>query len=114
MIQFEFAGDVASYNGFQVLLDADQNPKTGMSIEGIGADFLLENDTLNVYSGSGSDWAWTPVETELTYSNENRIAKWTLPRAALGDFANIDIVFQLVDTNWDTVFATSKQSYTLK
>ena len=36
--------------------DADQNLETGMSIEGIGADFLLENDMLNEYTGSGSDW----------------------------------------------------------
>lgn len=114
MVRFEFSGDVTAYNGFQVLLDVDQNPKTGMSIEGIGADFLLENDALNAYTGSGSDWTWTPVETELTFSNENQIAKWTLPHATFGDSESFDIVFQLVDTNWDAVFVTNKLTYTLK
>ena len=114
MVQFEFSGDVTAYNGFQILLDVDQDPKTGMSIAGIGADFLLENDTLNTYAGSGSDWKWAPVEAELSFSNEDQIAKWTLSRVALGDSANFDIVFQLVDTNWDTVFATNKLTHILK
>jgi hypothetical protein len=114
VIQFEFAGDTASYNGFQVFLDTDQNPKTGMSIEGIGADFLLENDTLNAYAGSGSDWTWTPVEIELMFSNDNQAAKWTLPAAAFGDSPNVDVIFQLVDTNWVTAFVTNKLTFTLK
>jgi hypothetical protein len=113
-IRFEFVGDVSSYNGFQVFLDTDQNIQTGMSIEGIGADFLLENDTFNSYTGSGTDWAWSPVEGEWIFTNDNQIAKWTLSRTVFGDFANIDFVFQLVNTNWDVVFTTSKQTYTFK
>ena len=114
VIRFEFIGDAASYNGFQVFFDTDQNPKTGMSIEGIGADFLLENDTLSAYAGSGSDWTWTPVEIELMFSNDNQAAKWTLPAATFGDSPNVDVVFQLVDTNWDTAFVTNKLIFTLK
>jgi hypothetical protein len=114
VIQFEFAGDTASYNGFQVFLDTDQNPKTGMSIEGIGADFLLENDTLNAYAGSGSDWTWTPVEIELMFSNDNQAARWTLPAAKFRGSPNVDVIFQLVDTNWDTAFVTDKITFTLK
>lgn len=113
-IQFEFLGDISSYNGFQVLLDTDQNIQTGMSIAGIGADFLLENDTFNSYTGSGSDWTWTPVETELIFTKDDQIAKWTLSRNVLRDSANIDFVFQLVNTSWDTVFNTIKQTYTFK
>jgi uncharacterized protein DUF4832/uncharacterized protein DUF4874 len=114
VIRFEFIGDAASYNGFQVFFDTDQNPKTGMSIEGIGADFLLENDTLSAYAGSGSDWNWTPVEIELMFSSDNQAAKWTLPAAAFGDSPNVDAIFQLVDTNWDTAFVTDKMTFTLK
>ena len=114
VVQFEFVGDPASYNGFQVLVDADQSIQTGLSIEGIGADFLLENDSIHSYSGSGSDWKWDAVDVELAFSNEDQIAKWTLPPGALGDTTNLVVVFQLVDTNWDTVFVTSKQTFTLK
>lgn len=114
VIKFEFVGDVASYNGFQVFLDVDQNSKTGMSVEGIGADSLLENDAFYSYTGSGSDWTWTQVDTQLTFSNDNQAAQWSLPRAALGDSANVDVVFQLVDTNWDTAFVTRKLTFTHK
>jgi len=114
VIQFEFVGDVVSYNGFQVLLDTDQNIGTGLSIEGIGADFLLENDLIHSYTGSGRDWTWDPVDVELIFSNEDQIAKWTLPLAALGDSTDIDVVFQLVDTNWDAAFVMDKQTFTLK
>ena len=114
VIHFEFIGDAASYNGFQVFFDIDQNPKKGMSIEGIGADFLLENDTLSAYAGSGSDWTWTPFEIELMFSNDNQAAKWTLAAAAFGDSPNVDVIFQLVDTSWDTAFVTNKITFTLK
>jgi Domain of unknown function (DUF4832)/Domain of unknown function (DUF4874) len=114
VVQFGFAGDPASYNGFQVLVDADQSIQTGLSIEGIGADFLLENDSIHSYTGSGSDWKWDPVDVELAFSNEDQIAKWTLPPGAFGDSTNIVVVFQLVDANWDTAFVTSKQPFTLK
>ncbi len=113
-IRFEFLEDVSSYNGFQVLLDTDQNIQTGMSIEGIGADFLLENETLNAYAGSGSEWTWTPIEAELMFTSDYQVAKWTLSRSVLSNSANIDFVFQLVNTSWDAVFNTSKQTYTLK
>jgi len=114
VIKFKFMGEATAYNGFQVLIDADQNPKTGLSIAGIGADFLLENDTLNAYTGSGSDWMWTPVDVELKFANANQIAQWTLPRAALGNSENVEAVFQLVDTNWNAVSTTRRLTYPMK
>jgi len=113
-IRFEFTGEAAAYNGFQVLLDTDQDPKTGMSIEGIGADLLLENDTLNTYAGSGSDWKWDPVDVNLTFSSDNQTAQWTLSYTALGEPALVEAVFQLVDSNWNTAFVTRKSPYPLK
>ena len=113
-ISFKFVGDPASYNGFQVLLDTDQDTTTGMPIENMGADFLLENDTLNAYSGSGSDWTWAPVEGELTFTNDKQTAQWTLPRSTLGNSSKMDVVFQLVDSNWNTAFVTPKITYILK
>ena len=113
-VLFKFFGDVVSYNSFQVFLDTDQNPFTGYSIQGIGADFLLENDTLNAYAGGGRDWVWKSVQVEMFFSNYGQVAKWILPRSALGNSKIIDAVFQLSDVNWRSAFVTSKQTYLLK
>jgi hypothetical protein len=113
-LQFTFSGALENYNALQAFLDVDQNPATGFALNGLGADFLLENGTLNAYTGSGSDWAWNPLDAQVTFSSENQTAIWNLPHAALGDAAAMDIIFQLVDTNWDTAFVTGKQTYPLK
>lgn len=113
-IKFDFAGKVEDYNGFQVFLDIDQDPATGFSSNGIGADYLLENDTLNVYAGEGSDWNWSPTSDEILFDNSNNATQWIFDSAGFGKLAAIDFVCQLADTNWDTVFVSEKQSYTLK
>ena len=113
-IQFAFTGAVENYNGFQVFLDTDQNPATGLAISGLGADFLLENGTLNAYAGKGEDWNWKPLETKITYLNADQIAQWSVLLDDLGSPAALDFAAQLVDTGWNTVFITKKASYTLR
>lgn len=113
-IKFDFAGKVEGYNGFQVFLDIDQDPATGFSSNGIGADYLLENGILNVYAGQGGDWNWSPTSDEILFDNSNNAAQWIFDGAEFGKLVAIDFVCQLADTNWDTVFVSEKQSYTLK
>lgn len=113
-VNFEFVGDIASYNGFQVFLDIDQDPGTGLSIEGIGADFLIENGTLNKYAGSDMDWMWRPFEEEIQFSAEGQAARWVLPISTLGNLSKVDAVFQLVDKTWDTSYVTDKATFDLK
>jgi hypothetical protein len=115
-VQFTFLGDQASYNGYQVFFDTDQNPETGytFSVGGLGADFLFENGAFSSYAGTGADWTWTPVETELTFSTDNQTAKWILPRAALGKVSSFDVVFRLMDINWNIAFLTPKATYIIK
>lgn len=71
----------------QVYLDTDNNPATGYYHDGIGADFLIENDYLWQYSpppGSPqSTWAWT----SLVSANKNNVApniSWSFARNAIG------------------------------
>ncbi len=113
-IKFSFEGKVEDYNGFQVFMDTDQNPSTGYLVNGIGADYLLENDTLNQYLGNGSDWNWSPTSDEILFDNSNNAAQWIFDSARLGKLAAIDSACQLADTNWDTVFISDKQSYTFE
>ncbi len=88
-----------SYEGqptfLQIYLDTDNNPATGYSYNGIGADFLIENDYVWKYSapnGAPSDtWAWTAQVT----ANKNNIApnvSWSFAKAAIGSPAVIKLV----------------------
>jgi hypothetical protein len=113
-LQFAFTGVVDEYNAIQAFLDTDQNPATGFSVNGLGADFLLENGALNAYAGTGSDWAWTPLENEIIFLNAEQTARWSVLRADLGNPAALEAVFQLVDANWDTVFVTPKHAYAIQ
>ncbi|MBK8617608.1 MAG: DUF4832 domain-containing protein [Anaerolineales bacterium] len=113
-IKFAFAGKAEDYNGYQTFLDTDQNSSTGYGVNGIGADYLLENGVLNQYAGSGSDWTWTPTDDEILFDNAGNSAQWLFNSEGLGKPAAIDFVCQLVDVNWNAVSTTSKQTYTLK
>jgi len=102
-----------TYNAFQIFIDADQNPQTGYVINGIGAETLFENHTWNLYEGSGSDWTWAPTELLIHFEDSGSQVRWSISRKLLHS-SRFDVVFQLVDTNWDAVFVTSKLTYTLK
>ncbi len=112
-LQFTFIGALEDYNGFQVFLDTDQNPASGFAIGGLGAEFLLENGTLNAYAGSGSDWNWTPLENEIVHLNDEQTARWSVLLADVGNSQAFDFAAQLVDTDWNTVFTSPKQTVIL-
>ena len=49
---------------YRVYIDADNDPTTGYSISGTGADYMLEHiigysPKLFRYTGSGTDWTWS-------------------------------------------------------
>ena len=112
-LEFTFTGALEDYNAFQLFLDTDQNPATGFSVSGLGADFLLENGLLNAYTGSGSDWNWMPLENEIVHLNDEQAARSSVLLADLGNPKALDFAAQLVDTSWNTVFASPKQAITL-
>jgi Domain of unknown function (DUF4832)/Domain of unknown function (DUF4874) len=102
-----------TYNAFQLFIDEDQNPKTGYQINGIGAETLFENHTWNLYNGSGADWNWSPTELLIQFEDSGSQARWTVSRNVLHS-SKFDLVFQLVDANWNTASVTGKIPYTLK
>jgi len=112
-VRFSFDYVSGEYNAFQLFLDTDQDPNTGFSINGIGADSLFENQTWNIYNGSGSDWSWEPTELLIQFEDTGSRVSWNISRELLKT-SQFDFVIQIVDTNWDTVVATQKQSFTLK
>ncbi len=113
-LKFAFAGKAEDYNGFQVFLDTNQASSTGYSVNSIGADFLLENGTLNQYAGKGSDWSWSPMDANILFDNANNTAQWIFDTATFGKPIAIDFVCQLADTSWNAVFTADKLTFTLK
>jgi chitodextrinase len=70
-----------------VFIDSDSNPGTGWftaSTPSLGADYLIENDTLYQYVGSGTDWAWKLVDT-ISPKFKDYTVSWKVP---VSDFAN--------------------------
>jgi hypothetical protein len=111
-IQFRFTGDPAGYNGYQVFIDTDLNAESGYTNDGAGAEYLLENESLFTYGGSGSDWAWTQLEPAgVDYQNEAGSARWTVPKANLDNPPAFRLMAQLVDTGWNTVFVSKSIQY---
>ena len=88
-----------SYEGdpkfLQIYLDTDNNPATGYARDGIGAEFLIENDNVWIYSapmGSPqSTWAWSAQVS----ASPNKVApniSWSFPKAAIGSPSLIKLI----------------------
>lgn len=77
-------------------LDTDTNPATGFRNGSLGAEFIVQGSVLFKYSGTGSDWAWTPVTSLLVSVNGPR-AEFEIPRNSIGSPASFD--FDLVADN---------------
>ena len=112
-IIFSFDYISGQYNAFQLFIDTDQNAGTGFSVNGIGAEILVENDTWNTYSGSGSNWSWHTTEEIISLEDSGTHVDWKISRSLL-TASQFDYIIQIADMNWDAVFVTDKQSYTVK
>jgi hypothetical protein len=101
------------YNAIQLLVDKDQNPDTGYRISGIGADLLFENDTWNVYAGTGMEWNWEPTEVLVLFENTGTHVNWKLSRSLLNSL-QFDFVLQFVDMDWNSMFISEKETYIIQ
>ncbi len=94
----------ASFNlpyGFQhVFVDSDQSAATGYSINGIGAEYMIETSggaaTLFSHSRAAADWSWTSVATptETTAANSTGTTyTWSVPSSTFGTATALSVVF---------------------
>jgi hypothetical protein len=69
---------------YRVYIDSDHSAATGYAVAGIGADYLIQDNTLYAHGAPG--WDWTPIgsagQTMTTSSTE-----WTVSRSAIGETA---------------------------
>lgn len=92
--QFNYTG---AFTYFRVYIDTDQSITTGFQANGIGANYLLENNNLYANTGTGTNWSWRLVKV-VAYSNAGGLARWTVVRADIGESATpnqADLIFQV-------------------
>lgn len=79
----------------QLYLDADLKASTGLTIGGLGADYLLVNGNLYKYSGTGGyNWAWQ-LQRQVSFSDNGSTAKWVIARSELGWPASVKLIGKL-------------------
>jgi hypothetical protein len=105
----------ASYTGtyahFDVMMDTDQNASTGFAVNGIGADYLIEDS--GFYKNNGGGWSWTPVSTPVseTFPTSGTVL-FSVPLTAFGAPAGAKIALQGTDANWNATLDPTVVSYT--
>ena len=62
---------------------------TGSSPQ-IAADWLIENDRLYEYAGTGTDWTWTP-SGQVTFEAIGQRARWSVDADRIGFDADADV-----------------------
>jgi hypothetical protein len=106
-----------SGQNWQVFVDADQNAKTGYHDNqlAIGAEILFEGTAggaaqLWRYTGSGTDWNWTPLaaNAEIDFPDPG-INLAIFDTAALGVTKAVNYQIRALDANYNALYT----SYTL-
>ncbi len=97
-----FTGNLAFH---QAYIDADNNPATGLSTQGIGADFLIENQT--IYQHTGTGWSWTLLSATTPLVDSTSYT-WTLPTTLLNNTANTNskVLFTESDGSLINIFSS--------
>lgn len=78
--------------GHTIYLDTDQNPKSGFRLRSLGADYLIQKDTIFRYVGNGTVFHWEPV-TKLRMAKEGNQLEYLVPRMTLGNPFQIRVGF---------------------
>jgi hypothetical protein len=84
-----------TYNFQNVFIDTDGSLSTGYQINGIGADYLIENGTLYHSTSELNAFDWTPVTlgSGPLVSSTGGLYKWDVPSSAFGSATSLSVVF---------------------
>lgn len=79
LVNWSYTGQASTGGLLHIYLDIDGDSSTGYSVDGTGADYLVEvstdgNGILYSYSGSGSDCSWSSVSYLNTVVNVNGVS----------------------------------------
>lgn len=94
----------ATYTGtfphFEVFLDTDNNAATGYTINGIGADYMLEDTNAYKSTANGSGWNWGPSIATVTDTAASGTIKLAVALSAIGSPASARAAFQVLNSSW--------------
>ena len=85
-------GNIALDWGQQIYIDTDGNFATGYQIGALGADYVIEGDSVLRYKGNGDTWDWDVMGTMLQ-SVRNDLAEFRFPRSWLGNATQFRLLF---------------------
>ncbi len=82
--------------GYGIYIDTDNNPATGFrNFDGsypIGADYIIEANEVQKYTGTGTNWSWAMVSVnEVQVSGNN--AEISISRSALDNASQLSLFF---------------------
>lgn len=78
--------------GHTIYLDTDQNAETGFRLGKLGADFLIQKESLFHYSGHGTNFRWQLIgAVNMVKSGKN--LEMSIPRKSLGNPVQIRLAF---------------------
>jgi len=77
----------------RVYIDANQTASSGYAVEGVGADYFIENGILYRYSGTGGSWNWTKIK-QIPFTSGATSATLRVAKTDIGSPASIDSVTQ--------------------
>ncbi|MEM7011445.1 MAG: Calx-beta domain-containing protein, partial [Verrucomicrobiota bacterium] len=99
LIGYQFEMPVSLGASQRLLIDADGSSATGLLVNGIGAEFLLEGQQLLGYAGGGSDWKWDFRSTAQAVV-EGPVVELAVPKSALGSPEQFRAVFVGANTEF--------------
>ncbi|WP_299871019.1 Ig-like domain-containing protein [uncultured Cocleimonas sp.] len=89
---FDSSGSYLAW-GWQIFIDSDKNASTGFQLGAIGADYVLEGNHIQRYTGSGSNWSWSHIDSVESKYQAN-IAELALPLSQIGNPDSIRVGFR--------------------
>lgn len=72
-------------------IDTDSSSASGYPVNGVGAEYLIENGNLYRYSGTGGSWAWTLIKT-VGNATTTSSTTLTVARVDIGSPSAVNIV----------------------
>lgn len=80
--------------GWQTFMDTDNNPATGFKLnDSFGADYLLEANQMQRYTGTGNNWSWQELSDANSRFSGN-INEISFSRNLIGNPQSMRVIFQ--------------------
>lgn len=100
-----YRGRVENYAAFHIYLDVD-NQQVGFAVNGLSAEWLVENDGLFRYQGNGKTWQWEFLAPVSSFDATAGEVSWSLPLSLLGASSG-QMVLEVTDPAWNPLSRTA-------